>query len=726
MKRNRTIGTLLLMLPLSLALSSCANGISGRGSCAAQLVNYETVTTCEAELHATGKEPFDSDEVIATLQCDTPVKIVGLERIPEEDWKTRDSSLLKVTVKATIGDAQCTGWLYVSDMRFDSSLLEKTLKECMKGEPYAYYVASNADGIDQALGLKLMMRACEGTRAESDPERRRYLFALADVYMCGIAAFDPASCDMTPLHLAARYDDIEFLKDAYYWCVDRQVSIDSPSAGGDTALIVAVINGNAEGADFLLGQGADMRRKNAKGKTAEDCMLDSRNAAIKNLAVYSRDAGDYGEALDSLAADDMRDPPDDTCLDVPASVYMRYRDSGMTLSTVDYDEFMTELSVRESSGAEGRSRFATEPFPFDARIHTDDGAPLNLRDGPGLGGKVIGSATDGSPVTILSRAETTDDIDGITDYWYRIRCESAEGWCFGGYLSRKIPIGDDSSLRALGYGEQLPFNEGDTAYALKDCSLRARGGDSVSVKAYEELEILAAFDDGRTSFGDSAICGYYLAKNADNACGVIGGANLANDRFTAGDGGEFEFYVFSKRSDDDGVCSKLMLRELEGEACDDVVLVEDGVFDGAYEVRNSSDVRYFLFGTVDYVSVGRYSLDGRDLAFVEVTCVNYRDENEADKTLTFFTMEDCAAHFALSDHYVDCPAYGDDGGFSGGSSSWDPSDPSEVTIEHYGRYFDEDDSPADYTSTYTWSRNPDDPFSYELTNEEHSDELPGY
>jgi len=65
---------------------------------------------------------------------------------------------------------------------------------------------------------------------------------------------------------------------------------------------------------------------------------------------------------------------------------------------------------------------------------TADG--LRVRKSSSLNATVVGNLKKGDSVEILRRGVSKVTINGISDYWYKIRRSSdgLEGWCFGGYL----------------------------------------------------------------------------------------------------------------------------------------------------------------------------------------------------------------------------------------------------------------------------------------------------
>jgi hypothetical protein len=70
-------------------------------------------------------------------------------------------------------------------------------------------------------------------------------------------------------------------------------------------------------------------------------------------------------------------------------------------------------------------------FSQDAFFCVD--GPLRIRNEPNLNSRQIGSLNLFDMVNIIERTSNKSTIDGIEDYWYKIRFNNIEGYVFGGY-----------------------------------------------------------------------------------------------------------------------------------------------------------------------------------------------------------------------------------------------------------------------------------------------------
>ncbi len=69
--------------------------------------------------------------------------------------------------------------------------------------------------------------------------------------------------------------------------------------------------------------------------------------------------------------------------------------------------------------------------PYSIGVINDD--KLRVRTEP-LTGDVLGHVNKKDRVIIIGKSSTKDTIDDYTDYWYKIKFGSTQGWIYGGYV----------------------------------------------------------------------------------------------------------------------------------------------------------------------------------------------------------------------------------------------------------------------------------------------------
>ena len=59
---------------------------------------------------------------------------------------------------------------------------------------------------------------------------------------------------------------------------------------------------------------------------------------------------------------------------------------------------------------------------------------LRLRTDPSLEAEPVSTLWRGYILEILSQTPFSEEVEGMTDFWYRISYDGLQGWVFGGYL----------------------------------------------------------------------------------------------------------------------------------------------------------------------------------------------------------------------------------------------------------------------------------------------------
>jgi hypothetical protein len=145
---------------------------------------------------------------------------------------------------------------------------------------------------------------------------------------------------------------------------------------------------------------------------------------------------------------------------------------------------------------------------------------VRVRTGPSLEHRILTKVNQGTPVTVVTRDENLVTIQGIQNYWYRIRLDKSgiEGWMFGHYLEkrdiplpkeeRKAPILEEpiSFDRGTSLGPQLPVLD-DRGTIEEPESLTASG--DLNGNGIDEIILLNGEDRSRSY----TLVGYESGQN---------------------------------------------------------------------------------------------------------------------------------------------------------------------------------------------------------------------
>ncbi|MBN1838269.1 MAG: SH3 domain-containing protein [Spirochaetales bacterium] len=86
-----------------------------------------------------------------------------------------------------------------------------------------------------------------------------------------------------------------------------------------------------------------------------------------------------------------------------------------------------------------RSNWAVVRSPF-----------LRVRQEPLPKSEILAHLRRGTVMEVVSKTETRETIDDVTDYWYQVNYEGLRGWVFGSFVEVT-----DSRTRAEDYAREL-------------------------------------------------------------------------------------------------------------------------------------------------------------------------------------------------------------------------------------------------------------------------------
>jgi len=132
------------------------------------------------------------------------------------------------------------------------------------------------------------------------------------------------------------------------------------------------------------------------------------------------------------------------------------------------------------------------------------GDSVIVRLEPEVDGEALGMLFKNMVVEILAKSNQTQTIADKADYWYKIRHESVEGWCFGTYLSKDVPRRPLDTYDAPGddgwfdnrFGQTLDPRTGLRRFTSDTFVLTSQMADALSVDDYRSL-IKVANGNGR-------------------------------------------------------------------------------------------------------------------------------------------------------------------------------------------------------------------------------------
>lgn len=295
-----------------------------------------------------------------------------------------------------------------------------------------------------------------------------------------------------------------------------------------TPAMQAVLCENLEALDYILSQDFDKDYTSAERKTLVDYIKESNNESIKHLYNNPPQISYYTDLINERAIKDIEDLPPEIYFSLPVSVYYRSLLLPEKIEANNYNDFISELEIQEEimnlDYDESNYYQQENIFPFEAFVTTDDNSDLIIRKAPDQKASELTRIPQYSKITILEISEDYDQIADIVDYWYKVSINDKVGWCFGGFLSKKMMINDKHIFEE---NEIYPQKElQNTVYALYNTKIYFLDHTDKEINIGESVEIIATADEQYKKYSDS-IYRYYLAKY-NNQYGIICGECFAS------------------------------------------------------------------------------------------------------------------------------------------------------------------------------------------------------
>lgn len=100
----------------------------------------------------------------------------------------------------------------------------------------------------------------------------------------------------------------------------------------------------------------------------------------------------------------------------------------------EYETAFPDETNEENMTSENESgQSGEESVESNATITSDDGSLVNVREAPDVNAAVVKQLATGTSVYYEKISDATDEINGVSDYWYQITYP-VEGWVFGEFI----------------------------------------------------------------------------------------------------------------------------------------------------------------------------------------------------------------------------------------------------------------------------------------------------
>ncbi|MBQ0003882.1 MAG: SH3 domain-containing protein [Treponema sp.] len=378
----------------------------------------------------------------------------------------------------------------------------------------------------------------------------------------------------TIFHLIAESANEEFTAESISYHYFHEVQDEE----GRIPLIRAILKENYEACKVFYKDRYSIKDiKDKNGKSYTDYVRESSNEKIKNLfLVFDEEklVQEYLPQVMELQFSENFKTIDFKTYEVPYTLFYRAASKNIYIDTDSKENFVTELALQEQmllleDGSESDSDSESEDdennikpelkFPSDIAFvfsRTEEGSidkstELKLRASPSNDAKETGCLDYGTKVNVLERSENPDVIADISDYWYKVKSDNNEGWCFGGFLFAAVQNKNYKKSEENRYDNwitQNKFEKNSFAFVGVDSVILENDGKKTAVQPGNRVEILAgipyenyinkdtklefyAYDPNLVWFAhnDTYIqYPYYVVRDDCNNIGVMSGIDLAH------------------------------------------------------------------------------------------------------------------------------------------------------------------------------------------------------
>lgn len=508
----------------------------------------------------------------------------------------------------------------------------------------------------------------------------------------------------------------------------------------NTPLIQAVLSENHYIAEKLIKfNGIDFNYKNADGKTVKDYLKNCRTKYIVNIIENPPVIDYYEKLIKKIANHNLENIPSTVFYYIPATVYLRNQLLENPVSANNYDTFMDKLEIAEEKYIVEHDIFYddesrekpdnTKPkavkksekdiFPFLGYITTDDGSYLKVRKQPNINSDEITKIPQNKQVIVLDYSKKTDQIDNIIDYWYKIRINDKEGWCFGGFLSTKNVLNtkDDDILCKLDVLPMKTFYK--FATAIRKTKIHYLDNTSDEIIPGEDVEVIACADPKYQRITTS-IFSYYLVKY-NFKCGIICGEDFANT--TLYDDNECSYYAnYALYSE--YICKPVIYKfDKEKKECNkiDFYILDDNKNLESSDLYASFDENSCNIANIDWVEHIKINSKSYDIVLFNFLYYDF-DINNKTEVYTISNEENIGveAFYSFNSYYNS-----EDGYYSSHKSSYNENSTGKpyiyfLTYRYYTKYNSDSYTQNEWNQERIYTRTTENPYYYELTSDRYN------
>lgn len=413
-------------------------------------------------------------------------------------------------VKFNYNGSEKTGWFPYEYLIYSPSILKYIAEDLAKRKEYAIEISSS---IDTSLATLTQQDAAEyliryinaADKSALDVSSAHYQFLVNFLRYIIYSSEEPVNGKNSPYHVLAALGNADLVIN---YRIDNLTVTDE---NGNTPLMCAILAENYETVKAIYFEQKQFGFKNNDGKSESDLAEESKNPRIKSLLaplkINVQELITENEPfLKNLQEKEKFKALHILGYPVPITIWHRAQKTGKQIYGEQYADFLIELSVAEheklleENESEEEIKLTDTAFVYAEENFTPDTKmTLKLRAEPGITGTETGRLSYGTQVTILEVSENPDTVNDTKDFWYKVRADGKEGWCFGEFLihpefSTHVGYLLNDHEKEFWYTQET-LKKRTKAIAIDSVQLTTFDGKAVSIGEFAEVEILACLTD---------------------------------------------------------------------------------------------------------------------------------------------------------------------------------------------------------------------------------------